>query len=201
MANRNTKTEKWRDAWFSSLPKLSRYLFLYLCDNCDIAGFIEFVPKVWVFETDLSNKEIEKCIKDLNKALLFSTDNQLILIKNFIKHQNNLPINPENNAHKAILKRFEIYLSRFNDIELINKILGGSEGVTTPPVMYCNVMSCNSNVKEKKIQKPKDVILGYDETWNSETGKRMLFDQVIPNDAPPRPSKQYAWGGKQWLVL
>ena len=41
MAYRFTDTNKWHDAWFSSLKPLEKLLFNYLCDNCDIAGFIE----------------------------------------------------------------------------------------------------------------------------------------------------------------
>jgi len=153
MANRNTKTEKWRDGFFSKLSPESKLLFIYLCENCDIAGFIEYVPKIWNFDTGLNIKQIEKSVQDIDKTIYFSKDKTIIFLKNFIKHQNNLPLNPKNNAHKAILGKFEYFKQSF-DIQYFNEInLGGSEGLISPPVMYCNVMSCNSNVEEEKKDK------------------------------------------------
>lgn len=38
---RFTATEKWKDPWFRKLPVAYKAFFLYLCDECDNAGFID----------------------------------------------------------------------------------------------------------------------------------------------------------------
>jgi hypothetical protein len=43
MTRRFTETDKWQDEWFLSLPFEAKLLFLYLCDNCDCAGFWEVI--------------------------------------------------------------------------------------------------------------------------------------------------------------
>ena len=59
MAYRYTNTNKWSDAWYSDLKPLEKLLFNYLCDNCDIAGFIEFVPKKWAFDIGCTKDAIQ----------------------------------------------------------------------------------------------------------------------------------------------
>ena len=41
MAYRYSDTLKWQDEWFVDLTSIEKLLFLYLYDNCDIAGFFE----------------------------------------------------------------------------------------------------------------------------------------------------------------
>lgn len=132
MAYRFTNTEKWRDAWFIDLSANEKLLFMYLCDNCDIAGFIEYNPKLWAFETGTDKKTIEGALKGLTRGLILSKDKTAIYIRNFLKHQKNIELNPDNNAHKGILKRFQLYALKF-DIQDVNKfILGASEGLGSP---------------------------------------------------------------------
>ncbi len=65
MANRYTNTDKWVDNWFSELSPLSKLLFMYLCDQCDIAGFLEVNIKTIAFELGTDRKSIEKAFVEL----------------------------------------------------------------------------------------------------------------------------------------
>jgi hypothetical protein len=116
MANRFTQTDKWKDIWFRKLSVESKLLFQYLCDNCDIAGFWEIDFERTAFETGLplasqmigvfentrpQLKTIEGALEGLNRCYL--KNENTIWIKNFLRHQKNLPLNPENKCHQGIL--------------------------------------------------------------------------------------------------
>jgi hypothetical protein len=132
MAYRFTNTEKWSDVWFTGLKRLEKLLFLYLVDNCDIAGFIELNYKRWQSDLDASQLEIEGALKGLGRGLIFANTNDCIFIKNFLKHQKNLPLNPENKSHQGILKRFDLYLQKFNNQSYIELIEGALKGLGSP---------------------------------------------------------------------
>ena len=114
MAYRYTNTDKWNDAWFSDLKQFDKLLFMYLCDNCDIAGFYEINFKR--IESDLGTKKetIEGAFKGLSRGLIYNESMDCIYIKNFLKHQKNLPLNQKNMAHLGIIKRFDLYAKKFN---------------------------------------------------------------------------------------
>ena len=114
MAYRFSNTDKWCDAWFSELKPTEKLLFLYLCDNCDIAGFIELTPKKWAFDIGLNQSDILGALKGLSRGLIYSNSNDCVFLRNFLKHQKNLPLNEKNNAHNGIIKRFECYKLKFN---------------------------------------------------------------------------------------
>lgn len=119
MAYRFTDTNKWGDSWFYKLKNLEKLLFIYLCDNCDIAGIIEVNERKWAFDLNAKETEIEAAIKGLSRGLIFSKDGDIIYLRNFLKHQKNLPLNPENKAHLGIIKRLEANLNKF-DYQSIN---------------------------------------------------------------------------------
>lgn len=132
MAYRFTNTEKWADSWFSGLTQLQMLLFIYLCDNCDIAGFIELNYKRWANDLNSSTDTIEGACKGLARGLIYSNTGDCIYIRNFLKHQKNYPLNPGNKAHQGILKRFAIYAHKF-DIQDINLFIeGASKGLPSP---------------------------------------------------------------------
>jgi len=122
MAYRFTNTDKWVDAWFSNLKPTEKLLFIYLCDNCDIAGFIEYIPKRWSIDTGINEKAIEGALKGLQRGLVWSNDNDCIYIINFLKHQKNIPLNSANKSHVGILRRFDKFVNKF-DIQDINEFI------------------------------------------------------------------------------
>jgi len=140
MSYRFSDTSKWSDSWFIDLNAYEKLMFLYLCDNCDIAGFFELSLKKLSFDLGLSPDQIKGALKGLERGYILSNDRSILFIKNFVKHQKNMPLNSENKAHIGIFRRFENYKHKF-DIDLIkfiNKeliigdIKGASKGLQSP---------------------------------------------------------------------
>lgn len=118
MAYRYSDTLKWEDEWFVDLATIEKLLFLYLYDNCDIAGFFELSYRKISFDLGCKESEIKGALEGLNKGVFISDDGKCLLVKNFIKHQKNLPLNPDNKAHMEILKRVSLYIGKFNNVTL-----------------------------------------------------------------------------------
>lgn len=99
---------------------------MYLCDSCDIAGFIEVNLRKWAFDLGSTPANIQGALKGLTRGLIYSISEDCIFIRNFLKHQKNLPLNIEKNqAHKGIWKRFELYSIKFNILD-INEFIEGA---------------------------------------------------------------------------
>jgi len=132
VACRFTKTEKWDDVWFHHLPMEARYLFTYLCDKCDCAGFWEIDSERAAFDTGLSAEAVNKALDSLGDKIIHGS--RFIWIKNFLFHQNNLPLNPANHAHRAIIKRLREFIDFSDQIEnLLGDQRGSMEGLASPP--------------------------------------------------------------------
>lgn len=136
MAYRFTNTDKWNDAWFSNLKPIEKLLFNYLCDNCDCAGFIEIITKNWANDIGVEKKQIEGALKGLRRGLIYSKSEDCIYLRTFLKHQKNLPLNENNQAHKGIIKRFKLYSEKFeiSDISIFisRGLEGASKGLESP---------------------------------------------------------------------
>lgn len=121
MSSRFTETEKWKDVWFRRLSIEAKVLFQYLCDNCDIAGFWEIDLDLASYFTgipteenmplfkDKTGKSIEAAFKELARGYIGG--NSHIFIRTFLVHQKNLPLNPENCAHRGIIQRINSHNS------------------------------------------------------------------------------------------
>lgn len=168
MANRFTDTNKWHDAWFASLKPLEKLLFNYLCDNCDIAGFIEVIVKNWASDIGCNISQIEGALKGLERGLIFSKTNDCVYLRNFLKHQKNLPLNELNQCHKGIFKRFELYKSKFEIDSIIDFIQGAKEGLRRG---YGNG---NSIGNDNSLSK-KETIINID-TW--KTNFEIYFKEI-----------------------
>lgn len=132
MSLRFTNTDKWSDTWFSNLSQLQMLLFIYLCENCDIAGFIETNYKRWASDLNSSIETIKGACEGLQRGLLFSENRDCIFIKNFLKHQKNYPLNPKNNCHKKITECFDKYSQVFGIKDIDEFIQGASKGLISP---------------------------------------------------------------------
>ena len=112
MAIKFTNSNKWDDVWFSQLTLEQKVMFIYLCDTCDIAGFLEVNDRITTLRTGI--EDVRGTISSLSKSIVYN-DGYIWIIK-YLKHQRNLPITPKNNAHKAILKSFEEHIDRFPNV-------------------------------------------------------------------------------------
>ena len=145
MAYRYTNTDKWSDCWYSKLKPMEKLLFNYLCDNCDIAGFIELNQKRWASDIGTDLRQIEGALKGLARGLIYSSTNDCIYLRNFLKHQKNLPLNEKNNAHLGIIKRLELYSFKFSIQNIYEFIEAASMGLASP---YGNGNGNDSKDKE-----------------------------------------------------
>jgi hypothetical protein len=143
MANRFTITEKWNDPWFCELPPFSKLLFLYLCDNCDIAGFWEINIRKAAFDTGMSANTIKGAFKELSRGLVIKGD--WIWIKNFIKHQKNIPLNVNNKAHRGIIKRINDrpeFIDHTDGIKGASEPLARGTGIGIGEVNHISLRGC-----------------------------------------------------------
>lgn len=191
MSYRFTNTDKWVDSWFSNLSQIQMLLFMYLCDNCDIAGFIEVNYKRWANDLGSSSETIEGACKGLARGFVLSKNSDCLYLKNFLKHQKNLPINENNKAHVGILRRFELYKHKF-DIENVNDFIeGGSKGLPSPTGIGIGIGTGigtgDKSLREGgEIPKPDDeiisveivTILTFDEFWDMYDKKVGLKEKV-----------------------
>lgn len=136
---RFTASEKWGDGWFSNLNPYEKLIFLYLTDKCDNAGFYEINNRIDPFVIGITQQEYEQGLVNIKKCYIKSTDGRKIWLKNYLKHQKNIPLNPENNAHKQIIifiqSNMEYFEYDFNNLAPnkglfrgLGNVLGNSKG-------------------------------------------------------------------------
>ncbi len=130
MAYRFTNTDKWNDSWFLKLKPLEKLLFNYMCDNCNNAGFIELNERQWAVDICVEVSDIEGALEGLTRGLIKSNTNDCYYIRNFLKHQKNLPLNMNNPAHKGIVGIFQLYMYKFDITDINQFIEGASKGLT-----------------------------------------------------------------------
>ena len=112
MAVKFTNTKKWDDVWFSELTMEGKVMFVYLCDMCDIAGFLEINERLIRFHTGI--EDVRGAVTSLSKSVIYRDG--YVWIMKYIKHQKNLPLNPSNNAHKGIISSMSDRIKSFPEI-------------------------------------------------------------------------------------
>lgn len=126
---RFTASEKWGDGWFSDLKPIEKLIFLYLTDKCDNAGFFEINKRLDAFIIGISEQEYLDGLNVIKKCYIRSRDEKKIWLKNYLKHQKNLPLNPDNNAHKQIIL---FIVSNILNFEYDFNILAPKKGLFSP---------------------------------------------------------------------
>lgn len=113
MGYKFTDCGKWNDAWFSSQSIEGKLLWHYICDACHHCGYMEVVVKTISIQTDIDKDRILDVLRGFGDRIIWSTDGHSIVIVNHIKHQKNLPLNPNVNAHKGIVRKWEEVSHKF----------------------------------------------------------------------------------------
>lgn len=104
MQQRITTPAKWSDKWFLNLRPIPKIFFVYCYENCDDAGFIELNVDIIAKQIAVLPSAIQQAIKDCEKAFVRSDiDPDKIWIKNFLKHQNRLPLSKKAKLDKPII--------------------------------------------------------------------------------------------------
>ncbi len=123
MELRVTVTKRWTDSWFSKLAPVEKLMFIFLCDNCDSAGFYELNYPMIEFLTGLRKDHIIHNLGCIKKCFIPSKDKKKIWLSKFLHHQNYLPLNEEINEHLMIVKLIENNLDAFGNPAPMLKIL------------------------------------------------------------------------------
>lgn len=73
MKTRIIHTKIWKDTWFTSLPRASSIIFLYLitCETNNICGTFELPDRNIMFDTGTNSQELEQAKKDLIGRVIF----------------------------------------------------------------------------------------------------------------------------------
>ena len=99
---RFTDTEKWNRPWFRSLPVPYRFFWIYILDNCNMAG-------IWYVDLDMASFmvgekiELGKATRLLSKQIERITGGTRWLVKDFISFQYG-KYSPHSNVHYSVLK-------------------------------------------------------------------------------------------------
>lgn len=122
MPKRFTDSEKWKDPWFRSLSPTGKLLFLYLCDQCDLAGFWEIDIEQAAFHIRRPRKSIEGALEEV--ARCYETNGTYLWITRFIRFQGNFPFKKKNPACQRIISLLK---GRESFSENITRLLNGKD--------------------------------------------------------------------------
>jgi len=130
MGKRMTEPEKWRDPWFRSLTPEEKLVFLFLIDQCNWGGFYELDIPYMSFCIGIPESSCQGALKGLERGCV--VHDGWIWIKNFLRHQKNDKLNPENNAHRSIITLINEQLTRFSFVPEFEEFVGANKGLLSP---------------------------------------------------------------------
>ena len=103
---RFTEAEKWQDTWFMELEPRFKLAWLWLLDNCDIAGVVE--PNIRLMRFHIGADFDLSELFDAMGGRLEELKSRKWFIPRFIGfQQNTVELNPANKCHVGIIKRLE----------------------------------------------------------------------------------------------
>ena len=122
MSKRLVECDRWRDAFFISLHPNAKILLSYLYDNCNEAGFIDIHYSLMSTQLKMDKELIIISLKALQTVLL-SDKKKKLFIKDFLKHQNKIPLKKGIEEDDWIIDKLKSNLERFNNAPEILNIL------------------------------------------------------------------------------
>ncbi len=140
MVKRFCDTDIWQKDWFLNLNDKQKLLAKFIYDNCNCAGIYEISWKMLkvFFDGEITKDDFLKI-----KQIRFINENT-IFVEDFIKFQCSVSdlnsLNPNNNAHKGIIKILKKY----------NLFLGASEPHLSPTLAPNEGHICGAQEKEKE---------------------------------------------------
>ncbi len=202
MTKRFTETNKWEDKWFRSLGRAEKLLFVFICDKCSIGGFWEIDTELAAFFTGLDESSVQGALKGLQRA--YKQVGSILWLKNFLKHQGNLPLNPQNPAHRGIIRDFTSHSEfKINCLKLTQSpTKGPSKGLKRPISISKGIGNGKSKGKEYSA-----LFLEFWQSYPRKTDKvkafgifqrkeidRALLDRILKALHWQRDSKSWAEG-------
>jgi len=93
MPRRSFDDSYWGDPFVQELDKDAKLLFAYLWTNkrCNSAGLYEITTKTISFETGIEMESLPDLLEQLSEKVSWLKDENLIWVKNFLKHQPKSP--------------------------------------------------------------------------------------------------------------
>lgn len=87
---RSINTVVWSDTWFETLNPSAKLLFIYLFTNekTNMLGVYEISLRKVSFETGIPIEDVDKYLKDFELSFKIKYHNNMVLLLNFLKHQN-----------------------------------------------------------------------------------------------------------------
>ena len=150
---RTVRMSFWHDPFIEELDASQKLLFMYLftCPYTNNLGVVEATRKKISYETGLSVQDVNKAVQYfVSKGKLFTDEqNNLILIKNFIKHQTSTSPKIIDGLKKLIVavssklilsELYRIYPSYFNglglEIDGIHTLCEGQDTICIPSAEF-----------------------------------------------------------------
>lgn len=127
MAYRLSRPDKWGELWWLNLPPDAKFLWQFLSDRCNDAGFFEIHFPSLIASTGMTEAELKKALNNLKDHYVHTEDKSVLWLKGFLREQRKLPLNPANNEHKAIVSILDEYLPRFKDKDAIQSVMPSDE--------------------------------------------------------------------------
>jgi len=127
---RFAETNKWDDPWFRQLSGPHKLIFLYVIDRCNNAGFWEIDEEAMAFHTKIDSQHFEGAWVALERGIKGASG--WVWVKNFLRHQKNEVLNPDNPAHKQILALVREQSARFASVPDFSQFIAPYKGLLSP---------------------------------------------------------------------
>ncbi len=148
-------TTRWRDVFWNELHPYPKIVLCYMYDTANASGFIDYSPDLWLTQlqgkidtkySKFTKKDLINSLVDLQSKLLKGEGKQLY-IKDFLFHQNKLPLVSGVEEDDWIIAKLKNNLEKFNNAKEIQTILDSV--VDSSRIEKTEEINSKKKVKEK----------------------------------------------------